>query len=116
MYGTDYDDHVGVGDTSVQSNEDIPLIVLPAPWETKGALQQTSCYTSSNKGSWIWNKPNRGRKSMKRLIQSDKDEKDILHVASDMTASVQGLDDIGGYAVRTGNAIINFIILIDYYP
>jgi hypothetical protein len=110
MYGTDYNDQIGVGDTIVPSNEDIPLIVLPAPWETKGALQQTSCYTGSNsKGSWMWNKPNRGRKSMKRLIESDKDEKDILQAASDMTASVQCLDDIGGYAVRTGNTMINLL-------
>lgn len=102
MYGNDYDEDVEIGDTGVPANEDVPLIVLPAPWETKGALQQ-SCYPGQSRGTWIWNKSNGGRKSMKRLIEADMDEQDILHAATDMTASVQGLDDVGGYAVRTGN-------------
>ena len=115
MYGHDYDEQVGVGDMGVPSNEDVPLIVLPAPWETKGALQQT-CYTGPSKSSWLWSKPNRGRKSMKQLIEADRDEKDILHAASDMTASVQCLDDIGGYAARTGiiSIFISYILYLLY--
>ena len=114
MYGNDYDEQVGVGDTGVPSNEDIPLIVLPAPWETKGALQQT-CYPGPNRGTWMWNKPNRGRKSMKRLIEADMNEKDILHAATDMTASVQCLDDIGGYAVRTGYLSYSLKLMLFIY-
>jgi hypothetical protein len=52
---------------------------------------------------------------MKRLIEADMDEKDILHAATDMTASVQCLDDIGGYAVRTGYLSYLLILVLFIY-